>query len=290
MAYDAKIIKDTLAPSGFRLTTMQLTYPRFVHAEFMTHRMFSRNAASSRAIPIHKMIEQAQKDPVIPVWWGKAQPGMQAKEEISIYQKQWCRETWLQALYRAIETVQLLDDRGLHKQIPNRLLEPWSWITVIVTGNSLAYENFFALRCHPDAQPELNKIAVMARDLYFSHDPEHAEKGFWHLPYVNKDTELLVGAYAMEHDLSPSATLCHVSVARCARVSYLTHEGKIDITADLKLTKRLMDSGHWSPFEHVARAHDQPIISGNFVGFDQYRKFFDGECRTYSFPDVNFTS
>jgi thymidylate synthase ThyX len=278
VAYKAEIIKDSLAPSGFRLTTFVITYPRFVHSEFMTHRMFSRNAASSRAVPIEKMIAQVESDPVFPIWWGKAQPGMQAHEELEGYERVNVTLDWQLAKSHAVHTAKSMHASGLHKQIANRLLEPFSWITVIVTSNQAGLENFFALRCHPDAQPELRKIAEMMRDSYYANAPELSVTGLWHLPFIRWDDFTELRDYPDKEELWRK-----ISVARCARVSYLTHDGHRDFTADVQLFERLKTSGHWSAFEHVAKALDTPTQSGNFTGWMQYRKTFEHECRSYSF-------
>jgi thymidylate synthase ThyX len=285
MAYKAEIILDSLAPSGFRLTTFVITYPRFVHSEFMTHRMFSRNAASSRAVPIEKMIAQVENDPVFPIWWGKAQSGMQAHEELEGYERVNVALDWQLAKSHAVHTAKSMHASGLHKQIANRILEPFSWITVIVTSNQSGLENFFALRCHPDAQPELRKIAEMMRDLYYEEVPEKHIVGGYHCPFVYDDDYVSnrVGGALSDELMRVPDLIKKISVARCARVSYLNHEGKRDIEADLKLFERLKTSGHWSAFEHVAMAADTPIQSGNFTGWVQYRKTFEHECRTYSF-------
>ena len=285
MAYEAKIVADSISSAGNRLTTMEVTYPRFVHAELMTHRMFSRNSASSRAIPVQKMIDAVLNDPVLPVWWGKNQSGMQAKEELSHIEANEARETWLSARWKAVESVRRLTEIGLHKQIVNRILEPWLWHTVIVTATE--WSNFFALRCHPDAQPEIRVIAEMMRDLYYSDTPRTRGVGFggWHLPYVDWDEEITADV----------ETLKKISVARCARVSYLRHNNVGDIEKDIELHDRLAVSGHWSPFEHVAKPihiddwesgkfnfmQDEKynIWSGNFNGWLQYRKTFANENR-----------
>lgn len=284
--YKATIIKDSISPSGDRLTTFEITYPRIVHAEFMTHREFSRNAASSRAIPISKMISAVQNDPFIPIWWGKNQSGMQAKEELTGQDRVWAENLWMEARDNAALKVKQLsgmesctdfgsDNRiDLHKQIANRLLEPFGWITVIVT--STGYGNWFAQRCDGDAQPEIIKIACMMRDLYYARSPELMTHGQWHLPYIQTE----------EAGLSLTVKR-KVSVARCARVSYLTHDGVRDIQKDVDMfDNKLLTSGHWSPFEHVAQVPCRDMIytnkNGNFKGWNQFRKQFDGEYRTYT--------
>lgn len=264
MAYEARILADTINTCGNRLTTFEVTYPRFVHAELMTHRMLSRNSASSRAIPVQKMIDRVLSDPVIPIWWGKNQPGMQANEELEEKERDIVRWHWLDARDNSVAAARQLSKDGVHKQIVNRLLEPWMWITVIVSATE--WDNFFHLRCHPDAQPEIRKIADMMQDLYKRNIPITGSYGYWHTPLIQPDEEFLYTEDRIK-----------VSVGRCARVSYLTHDGKRDLQADIDLCDKLIASGHWSPFEHVARALTTPTRHGNFIGWRQYRKEFRDE-------------
>jgi hypothetical protein len=265
MAYSARILQDSLNPVGDRLTTWELSYPRFVHAELMTHRMFSRNSASSRAIPIEKLIQRVIDDPVLPVWWGKNQPGMQAVGELQGLSLRQAKCHWLIARDQAVLRAQTLKRWGVHKQIVNRLLEPWTWIAVIVSATE--YENWFHLRAHKDAQPEIRHLAEMMLPLYRETQPQALKAGEWHLP---------LSGFSGDEGLTLEEKI-KVSVGRCARVSYLTHLGERDVQADLDLHDRLKGSGHWSPFEHVARALDSHQRSGNFTGFFQYRKSFTAE-------------
>lgn len=277
MAYNAKILADSLNPKGIRLTTFEVTYPRLVHSELMTHRVFSRNSASSRAIPIQKMIENIRKDPFTPVWWGKNQKGMQVQEEHTGFRKELIKFIWLKARYIVIFIAWLLYKLDLHKQIANRILEPWMWITVIISGTE--WENFYFLRVSKFAQPEIKEIASMMRDLYWNNEPMRLEAGAWHLPMWRDDdpTEALFDNVNLTLNTSvPSCTL--ICTGRCARVSYLTHDGKRDLQADIDLAlEKLAPSGHWSPFEHVAQVQDDDAWYGNFCGFKQLRKFFLNE-------------
>lgn len=254
-----------------RATTFLLTHPRMVHAEFMTYRMFSRSAASSRAIPISKMIEQVMTDPVIPVYWGKAQKGMQAAEEMLGEDLMECEYNWLKARDNAVAIAQKLEALGLHKQIPNRLLEPWMWITVVCTATE--YEQFFAQRCHPHAQPEIQKLAYMMRDVYRAGSPKHIREGEWSLPFVGPED--IKEASEAGHDI------IKVSAGRCARVSYLTHDGRRDLSEDVRLTEdTLLKSGHWAPLEHqvtpftridkdLMRSSQEAVLK-DFQDFDLY--------------------
>ena len=153
MAYHAEVLLDSVNPAGQRLTTFVLRFPRFVLSEFNTHRMFSRNASSSRAIPTTKLMQQLREDPVVPVEWGRNQAGMQAREVLDAVAASAAEAEWLAARDAALAHAEQLRAIGAHKQIVNRVLEPWMWTSVIVS--STTYDNFFTLRCHPDAQPEI---------------------------------------------------------------------------------------------------------------------------------------
>lgn len=265
MAYSTRIIKDSLGPSGKRITTWLLSYPRFVHSELMTHRQFSRNSASSRAIPIQKMISRVWHDPVLPVWWGRNQKGMQAKEELTGLRKRAVVRLWLLARLFAIAFAWLLWKLDLHKQIANRLLEPWLFITVVVTTTEHA--NWFHLRRHPDAQPEIQWVANDMWEKWHASVPTRKRVGEWHLPFIDD----------AEHTMYMLDDLKKIAVGRLARVSYLTHEGVRNPSEDVVLCERLAASGHWSPFEHVARPTLSAERCGNFTGWMQYRKFFANE-------------
>lgn len=270
MAYNCVMVCDSLSPADLRLSTLEITYPRIVHSEFMTHRDFSRNAASSRAIPVEKMIGRVKDDPFIPIYWGKNQKGMQAEQELSGLDRERAIELWLQGRDEAVRQAEKLLALGVHKQIANRVLEPYSWITVIVSATR--FSNFDALRCHPHAQPELNRIAVMMRETRLFNIPTPIQYGEWHLPYIQSEERAI---YEVD-------VLKALSTARCARVSYLNQNGKRDTEEDLGMYERLKSgsgTGHWSPFEHVASAQHDPDFSGNFFGFSQHRKEFEGECR-----------
>ena len=269
--YSAKILKDSIAKCGVRLTTMEVTIPRIVLAEFNTHRVFTRNSASSRAIPVDKMIKRVTEDCFTPLYWGKNEKGMQATSELSITEQDEANEIWLEARDNAIVSVKKLLKIGVHKQIANRLLEPFMWQTIIVSGTY--WDNFFNLRMHPDAQPEIRKPAMMMYDLYNSSIPNaDLSKTFnWHLPLVEDDE---IGDLLKSFTIDEIKKIC---VGRCARISYLTHDGKRDPLADIQLAERLLFSGHMSPFEHAAISLTSNIQCGNFNGWKQYRKFLPNE-------------
>jgi hypothetical protein len=289
--YDVKILLDSRAPSGSRLTTFELQYPRFVHAELMTHRVFSRNSASSRAIPVKTMLARIKNDPVLPVWWGKNQSGMQAKEELQGEQLEQVMKTWLEWRDIALQYGDKISEQGLHKQIANRPLEAWMFITVIVSSTS--YNNWFRLRHHPDAQPEIQFIAERMLHLYKASVPQELEAEQWHMPLMPDIAEL-------KREFSIQQ-LKAISAGRIARVSYLTHDGIRDPQKDIELGMGLGTRmpPHMSPLEHVAQALEpavwhrmvraelkraveadelfNPMMLGNLVGWKQFRKEFNTE-------------
>jgi len=269
--YSAKILKDSLAPCGSRLTTMEITFPRIVLAEANTHRDWSRNSASSRAIPSEKIIKRVLEDPFLPVYWGKNQKGMQADSELSISEQEEACTVWLSARDSMVEHVKKLLNVGVHKQIANRLLEPFMWQTVIVSATT--WDNFFNLRCDKDAQPEIRKIAIMMKELYDSTVPNSdlSLTFNWHFPLI--ETEEFIELYKT-FSFEDIKKIC---VGRCARVSYLTHDGKRDPQADIDLANKLLSSGHMSPFEHAAEGLTSNLRRGNFTGWMQYRKYIPNE-------------
>lgn len=273
MGYKCEILLDSLAPCGARLTTFEVTFPRIVLAELNTHRLLSRSSASSRAIPVEKRIAAVKADPFVPAAFGKNQKGMQAGEQLTGWRTVASRLVWKLAAFVACVFAGWLSWLGVHKQLANRLLEPFLWHTAIVTATE--WSNFFALRCAPEAQPELRTIAEMMKASYDASTPKALAAGDWHLPYVCDEER---AAFTEEE-------IRDVSVGRCARVSYLTHDGKRDPRADVDLARRIAAPGHMAPFEHVAQALDAPEPSGNFVGWMQYRKLFADEHRGPRRPD-----
>lgn len=259
----SKVICDSINRVGVRLTTLQVKLPRIVLAEFNTHRMFSRNASSSRAIPISRMIEAIREQPMVPFEWGKNQAGMQAAESaFSKWELLELEDDWLELMDIVSGYVErvFVKKWNLPKQIANRPLEPWMWSNVVVTATD--WQNFFNLRITEAAQPEIRDVATSMRDSLRESTPTPLMAGEWHLPYV-MDSER--GLHVDE--------LKKMSVARCARVSYKTHDNKnTSAEEDIKLHDRLLEMGHMSPFEHPAMAAKGYQYVGNFRGFIQYRK------------------
>lgn len=239
---------------GTIITTLELTYPRFIHAELLTHRVFSRNSASSRAIPIQKMIDAIDVCPAHPVEWGKNQPGMQAEEEVTTDVARKANDIWYAASRDAIYHAKRMAALGVHKQVVNRLLEPFMHQKTLVT--STEWDNFFKLRMHKDAQPEMR---VLAEEMY---------------PHIHSESKYYPCERHMHHPFGSPGGPWQVAVARCARVSYTTHDSLRSKEADMELCNKLQESGHWSPFEHVAvAAHGR---HANFTGWRSYRQILEG--------------
>jgi thymidylate synthase ThyX len=261
---EAKVIADSISPAGVRLTTIQARIHRFVLAELNTHRVFSRNSASSRAIPMKKLRQSVIDDPALPVWWGKNQAGMQAETELVGAERDRAERLWLDVRDETVKNHEDLEAAGLHKQLANRILEPFLWHHVIISATE--WDNFEKQRVHKDAQPEMRAAATAIIEARKASIPKQIPYGGWHLPY----TEGIVGSLD---------ELKAISVGRCARVSYLNHEGQIDIDADVKLFDRLTHQfpGHWSPLEHVATPMEpySNVQRGNFIGWRQLRHEYE---------------
>jgi hypothetical protein len=278
------IVADSLSPKGHRLTTFVLEYQRFFHSEVMTHRMLSKNAASSRAIPISKVINQVINNPAIPVWWGKNQSGMQANVQLNGIRKWLSKQLWLKSRYFACALAYGLSKIGLHKQTCNRLLEPWFVMKIIISGTD--FENFFALRAHDDAQPEFRVLAYRMLEEYNKSVPKQLIRGQWHIPFGDKfdndriDEILNRMCWANWNPVITSDTIKQkIAIARCARISYYNFDGKDDYMKDIDTCDKLFGSvpRHLSPTEHVAQATDSDKYIGNFCGFKQYRKKYEDE-------------
>ena len=299
MGFEVKIIKHSISEQGMPLVTAQFKYPRFIHAEFMTHREFSRNASSSRAIPVAKMIEQVRNDPAMPIHWGANQPGMQADNQLGEDDIQIMKNHWLLAAEQAAEQAEFMASHGLHKQVANRVLEPYQWMHVIATTSNTS--NFFGLRRHKDAQPEIKLVADLWHEALEQTPATLIKQGDWHLPYIAEADRqaafqhLKIGRIIRSEPSDQEVTnlLIAMSAARCARVSYLTHDGELPtVQQDLDLYQRLVGAQpmHASPTEHQAtpdllffssvqnkEVWYNPQEHGNLKGWRQFRKMLPGE-------------
>lgn len=274
----AKVIADSISESGFRLTTFQLTFPRFILSQFSKHRRFSFNTASSRAIPTAKLIEQVRTNPVIPVSWGKNRAGMVADGTLNEEDSARTKEIWLEAANYAANKAEEMAELGVHKEVVNRILEPFTWTHVVVT--STGYGNFFNLRLASDAQPD---IQLLAQKMKAARDASTPQPVQFHLPYITEEDYAEYGELNMAtyHDV-----YAPISAARVARVSYNKHDGsRPSFEEDMRLATRLRESGHWTCFESQAISMGGYGLSANFVGWEQYRQslddFLEEDMKTY---------
>lgn len=234
----AKVVADSINAFGDRLTSLELHYPRFIHAEFLRHRMFSNSVSSSRAIPVNKMLDQIEINPAMPIYWGKNQSGMSASEEIE--DTHLASEVWTNALYGAIECADELRELQVHKQITNRLVEPFQFINQVVTATD--FDNFFYLRIDSAAQPEIQELARVMYQAMIESNPNVLRNNSYHMPYI---TDSMLQSYTIEECQKISASMCAQSSYRLADDSLEKAE---------MIYKKLVESRplHASPFEHIA--------------------------------------
>lgn len=284
----AAVIADSIGNRLPRLTTFELTYPKFIHSELMTHRQLNRCASSSRAIPIEKMMRAIRDTPACPVHWGANQKGMQAAVELRGWRQTLAKRLFLAARWPALFFVWVLSKIGLHKQVANRILEPWAHITVVVTATE--WDNFFALRTDINAQPEFQRLALQMLEAMNSSVPKLLRPGQWHLPYVGDGCSSPGDATCWNDNGFPCVSDdVKQSVARCARTSYVGVDGRTYSTTkeDAGLFDKLLSKAplHASPAEHQAAVPGPPLKlprlggwSGNLQGgWVQFRKMIGGE-------------
>jgi len=297
----AKIIADSVCPEGNRMTTMEIEYPRFILAELNTHRMLSKNSASSRAIPVKAMHEHIRNNTATPIYWGVNQPGMKAKEEATGANLSESKYIWAKARDSAINYAAHLAELNIHKQITNRITEPWMLMKTVISGTE--WNNFFYLRNHMDAQPEIHQLAEVMFDALTISVPQELKPGEWHVPYVKSERnkyghlEYLdtAGGYLSVMDARVISASC------CAQVSYRKNDDTLDKAKNI--FSQLIESvpAHASPVEHQATPMDiksierfnpetwEPGIShvsansdlwsGNLRGWIQFRKLIREEAK-----------
>lgn len=298
------LLRSKHASTAKELLTFECYYPRaMLHEELLTHRSLSRNAASSRATTVNNMVDQVKNDPALPERWGLSGRGMVDAGIMTDAGAAMALKVFLAArddmVRRAGEMLKL--NEKPHKQIINIMLRPWEHITTIISGTE--WTNFFALRRHPDARPEMKMLADAMWDAYKAAPIQVLEPGQWHLPYVQQHE---IDALEISKDKEQAlANLIALSAARCARTSYKNQNGKVvTFQDDMDLYGRLMGGSikHASPTEHQAtpddfkmtfnsttkkltRHWDHPELHGNFVGFQQNRKMIPGENITIYNPE-----
>lgn len=282
---NAKLVAYSVSPLGKKIATFELTYHRYIHGEFMTHRLFSRNAMSSRAVPVAKMLDAIRQAPAMPIHWGKNQPGMQAEKEtdqkvsygwLATYGKDmeelFCSPSdgWKKAAKDAIKWAERFSEAGYHKQIVNRLVEPFQMMKTVMTATEL--DNFFWLRLDEDAQPEIFELARCMRECLLKVKPELLEAGEWHTPYVDHcsrhpDEGII---YSVDNEdgspriLTKEEALA-ISSSCCAQVSYRNLDNTYDKA--MAIYGRLLSGAkvHASPFEHQASPMEDIYESDNFL-------------------------
>lgn len=294
-----ELIKDSFNPQfNSRITTMVLEYPRIIHSELMTHRVFSRNASSSRAIPVSKAIEQVQNNPAMPVRFGKNQAGMQDAGEYE--QSNAVKSLWVESAKSACSFASVMNDMKAHKQVINRILEPYQFIRVCVTSTN--WNNWFNLRNHPDADPTIHALAKTMLNAYHGIPAKVLRPGQWHIPFVEEVTnDYSQKFYDDKGVILTLEEALKISSSCAAQTSYRKLDSSLDKAEDIY--KKLIESKpcHASPVEHQAMAIatvDNPMDyfkvkgvthidrngtpwSGNFHGFVQNRQLIPDNAVYY---------
>lgn len=301
-SFNVRVLAYSKSAHDVMAVSFYLMYPRFIHAEMLTHKDFSRSAASSRAIPVKKMLSQVWNNPAMPVYWGANMPGMQAKAELKGWKRHIAINLWMLAGKVACVFAWFLTTVNLHKQIANRILEPWQLMHVTLTTSKLA--NFFNLRIHPDAQPEINYLATKMKLHFQMANAVILKKGQWHLPWISPIDFHEAREISFNLCIPQQEVLKRASTARCARSSYGTFAGERSLVKDLELYDKLivMKPVHASPAEHQVTPDvavggllhvtsngkeeadiiwSQPKLHGNMIGWIQHRKqipdhYFEG--------------
>jgi hypothetical protein len=298
------VVADSVC-SGSRMITLELEYPRFIHAELMTHRMLSKNAASSRAIPIKKMHETITEKTAMPVHWGKNQPGMSAKEEVSDLVKEASIGLWNSARDSMLHHSYVMSDMGIHKQIANRITEPFQMMKTVISGTEWA--NLIWLRHHADAQPEFFELTDCIVKCLEQSESILIVAGEWHTPYVHRfrDNKGVLQYLDSTGEKLSKDDAIKVSSSCCAQVSYRKNDDSLEKAKNI--FARLIESEpiHASPIEHQATPmkfkdaglysqdmnpttweagithmdKNKQYWSGNLRGFIQHRKLIPDESR-----------
>lgn len=285
-----KIIADSNNQWGKRLTTFELVYPRVIHGENLTHRMFSKNGASSRAIPVKDVIDMVRSNPAMLSRYGANQSGMQDKgaEHTELIELPWtdvkysARDLWELAARDMCDYAEAFDKADYHKQVPNRLLEPFQWMKVVLTGTE--FKNFFWLRDHPAADPTFQDLASNMHQVYNESVPVDLNPGDWHVPYYYDGVWVAAGVNEEGENVDiHNHTLqeaLEISMSCCAQVSYRklddSQEKAKRVVSRLNLNgEQPEDPAHASPSEHQGTPMKfDPMVFNNFVenGVTSYHK------------------
>lgn len=290
MSISARVVCHSQAPNGEQLITLEVEFHRFILAEINTHRVLSRNYQSSRAVPIEKMIKQVRENPAMPVHWGKNQRGMVAEQEL---ESKLGRARWTRAANEAANQAEELNSLGYHKQIVNRVLEPFIWTKGVITATLCGWESVLSLRLHKDAQPEFRALAQEIKEAIANSDPMVLKAGEYHLPYVGWVRESK-GQVFLDREITNLKEAIKVSCSSCAQVSYrvldTSLEKAIKVYDMLNLPQKGVfkeDPPHFSPAEHIAvvmeEVFHEDLYTGNFVTgtFHQHRKLLEERVSSY---------
>jgi len=299
-----EVILASRGPDQKPIYTIRMRYPRPIHGEILTHRVFGRNARSSRAVPVKTMLNEVRTIPYVPWHWGANQKGMQASTEcnelidipyrrvddtVSHHITYLREEAWLQAATLACDAAEAFMNAGYHKQNPNRLLEPFSWIDTLVT--STEWDNFFWLRDHKDAEPHLQDLSRLVKQAIDAAEIQELKPGEWHQPYItenDRDSVCFDQGFNSYPSEESNAWLNKISAARCARISYKPFNGDASYEKELGRYEMLVSSDrvHASPLEHQATpdtyseeygSWDNSDLHGNLTGYVQFRKTVPNE-------------
>lgn len=262
---EAEVILASVSENSPPIYTIRTRYPRIIHGELMTHRVFNRNARSSRAVPVMTMLAELRSGTAgmtfVPTYWGKNQKGMQADQECDapIIVPEICGHTagqetdresmWLWLRDAACDVAEAYADAGYHKQVVNRLTETYSYIDTLITATDWA--NFFWLRDDKDAEPHFRDLARLVKAAIDDATLEYLEPHQWHLPYITQEDVDWVEA---KNEDDTNAALRKISAARCARISYKPFDGDASYEKEIDRYKMLTGGGkiHASPLEHQA--------------------------------------
>jgi len=302
----AELVEHSVNEFGNELMTFRLHYPRIIHAEVMTHRMFSRNASSSRAIPVKKILEQVRDNPAMPVKFGKNKSGMQDDGEhdakIPVYNPAdlipeptyyGIEDYWRLSADNASNFAEAIADAGYHKQIANRLLEPYQFMNTIISMTDI--DNFWHLRLHGDADPTFVELSSCMYDAYQASTPTLVREDDYHLPFITKKFDEADNLHYYANDVEVDLeTAIKVSISICCQVSYRLSDFSVEKAIKIWDMLVTMNPVHASPLEHVAspfgkdeyQARDNmnrhienlgylginALYCGNFKGWVQYRK------------------
>ena len=249
-----QIRADSLSPGGYRFTSFEITLPKSLLAQLNKHRAAANNTASSRAIPVARMIANVKSDPYVPLLTLN-QRGMVGRQLDDVDLMVQAQRLIAEHMEQAIALADDLADLGIHKQHANRYLEPFSYVKVLISGTE--WGNFFNLRATEDTQGDFAVVAVRMKELYEAHTPTPIEYGQWHFPRYDNTAE----------EIATTEQL-YQSVARNARLSYLTHNNVYSLDDDLRLHDILLKDTHLTPFEHISLCMPEAEVMLSGIGHD----------------------